>query len=141
MLLNAAAAAEIRFDGLEMIDPERDVDIRVRTGMTAPLVDARIIGQDMKDLPHDGESASELVLRSPWLTQGYVGNPDASEALWAGGYLRYLHTGDIAVVTPYGSIVDRIKDVIKSGGEWVVAADRGADRAVSGCEGSRDRDS
>jgi fatty-acyl-CoA synthase len=99
-------------------DPEREVDTRVRAGMTAPLVDARVVGQDMKDLPHDGETAGELVLRSPWLTQGYVDNPEASEALWAGGH---LHTGDIAVVMPDGSIriVDRIKDVIKSGGEWV----------------------
>jgi len=99
-------------------DPEREVDLRVRAGITAPLVDARIVGQDMKDLPHDGETAGELVLRSPWLTQGYVDNPEASEALWAGGY---LHTGDIAVVTPDGSIriTDRMKDVIKSGGEWV----------------------
>src|SRR5215470_6650148 len=99
-------------------DPEREVDIRVRAGMTAPLVDARVVGQDMKDLPRDGETAGELVLRSPWLTQGYVDSPEASEALWASGY---LHTGDIAVVTPDGSIriTDRMKDVIKSGGEWV----------------------
>lgn len=99
-------------------DPEREMDIRVRAGMTAPLVEARVVGQDMKDLPHDGETAGELVLRSPWLTQGYVDNLEASEALWAG---EYLHTSDIAVVMPDGSIriVDRIKDVIKSGGEWV----------------------
>jgi acyl-CoA synthetase (AMP-forming)/AMP-acid ligase II len=99
-------------------DLEREVDLRVRAGITAPLVDARVVGQDMKDLPHDGESAGELVLRAPWLTQGYVDNPEASEALWAGGY---LHTGDIAVVAPDGSIriTDRMKDVIKTGGEWV----------------------
>jgi len=99
-------------------DPEREVDIRVRAGMTAPLVDARVVGQDMKDLPRDGETAGELVLRSPWLTQGYVDSPEASEALWAGGY---MHTGDIAVVAPDGTIriTDRMKDVIKSGGEWV----------------------
>ena len=99
-------------------NPERELDIRVRAGITAPLVEARIVGQDMKDLPHDGEAAGELVLRSPWLTQGYVDNPEASEALWAGGY---LHTGDIAVITPDGyiRITDRMKDVIKSGGEWV----------------------
>jgi fatty-acyl-CoA synthase len=99
-------------------DPEREVDIRVRAGITAPLVEARIVGPDMKDLPHDGASAGELVLRSPWLTQGYVDNPEASEALWTGGY---LHTGDIAVIAPDGSIriTDRIKDVIKSGGEWI----------------------
>src|SRR5262249_8796586 len=69
-------------------------------------------------LPHDGRSTGELVLRSPWLTQGYVDNPEASEALWAGGY---LHTGDIAVVTPDGGLRSShpIKDVIKRGGEWV----------------------
>jgi fatty-acyl-CoA synthase len=110
------AAAQVMTKDLG--DPERELDIRVRAGITAPLVEARIVGQDMKDLPHDGETAGELVLRSPWLTQGYVDNPEASEALWAGGY---LHTGDIAVVTPDGyiRITDRIKDVIKSGGEWV----------------------
>ena len=99
-------------------DPERELDLRVHAGITAPLVDARVVGQDMKDLPHDGKTAGELVLRSPWLTQGYVDNPEASEALWGGGY---LHTGDIAVVAPDGSIriTDRMKDVIKSGGEWV----------------------
>jgi fatty-acyl-CoA synthase len=110
------AAAQVMTKDLG--DPERELDIRVRAGITAPLVEARIVGQDMKDLPHDGETAGELVLRSPWLTQGYVDNPEASEALWAGGY---LHTGDIAVITPDGyiRITDRMKDVIKSGGEWV----------------------
>ena len=99
-------------------DPERELDVRVRAGITAPLVEARIVGQDMRDLPHDGAATGELVLRSPWLTQGYVENPEASEALWAGGY---LHTGDIAAITPDGCvrITDRMKDVIKSGGEWV----------------------
>jgi len=110
------AAAQVMTKDLG--DPERELDIRVRAGITAPLVEARIVGQDMKDLPHDGETAGELVLRSPWLTQGYVDNPEASEALWADGY---LHTGDIAVITPDGyiRITDRMKDVIKSGGEWV----------------------
>ena len=110
------AAAQLKTKDLG--DPERELDIRVRAGITAPLVEARIVGQDMKDLPHDGETSGELVLRSPWLTQGYVDNPQASEELWANGY---LHTGDIAVITPDGYIrvTDRMKDVIKSGGEWV----------------------
>jgi len=56
--------------------------------------------------------------RAPWLTSGYSNNPEASEQLWAGGY---LHTDDIGVITPDGhlQITDRIKDVIKSGGEWI----------------------
>ena len=69
-------------------------------------------------MPHDGKSAGEIVLRAPWLTQGYFNNPEGSEQLWAGGY---LHTSDIAVVDANGyvHITDRIKDVIKTGGEWV----------------------
>ena len=110
------AAAQVMTKDLG--DAERELDVRVRAGITAPLVEARIVGQYMKDLPHDGKTAGELVLRSPWLTQGYVDNPEASEALWAGGY---MHTGDIAVITPDGYIrvTDRMKDVIKSGGEWI----------------------
>jgi fatty-acyl-CoA synthase len=99
-------------------DPDREVEIRTRAGMTAPLVDLRIVDPDMKDVPNDGKTAGEIVLRSPWLTQGYFDNPEGSEELWAGGY---LHTSDIAVLTPdgYVQITDRIKDVIKTGGEWV----------------------
>jgi fatty-acyl-CoA synthase len=81
-------------------------------------VDLRIVDPDMKNVPHDGKSAGEIVLRAPWLTQGYFNNPEGSEQLWAGGY---LHTSDIAVVDANGyvHITDRIKDVIKTGGEWV----------------------
>jgi fatty-acyl-CoA synthase len=69
-------------------------------------------------VPRDGMSSGEIVLRSPWLTQGYFESPDSSEQLWAGGY---LHTNDVAAVTPNGyvHITDRLKDVIKTGGEWV----------------------
>lgn len=72
----------------------------------------------MRESPHDGASSGEIVVRAPWLTTGYFKNPEASEQLWAGGY---LHTEDIGTVTPDGylQITDRIKDVIKSGGEWI----------------------
>jgi fatty-acyl-CoA synthase len=99
-------------------DPDQQVEFRTRAGMAAPLVDLRIVDPDMNDVAHDGKSAGEVVLRSPWLTQGYFNNPEGSEELWAGGY---LHTNDIAVVSPggYVHITDRLKDVIKTGGEWV----------------------
>ena len=86
--------------------------------MAAPLVNLRVVDPEMNEVPHDGKTAGEIVLRSPWLTQGYFDNPESSEELWAGGY---LHTSDIAVLTPHGyvQITDRIKDVIKTGGEWV----------------------
>jgi fatty-acyl-CoA synthase len=63
-------------------------------------------------------SPGEIVVRAPWLTQGYLNDPVNSAKLWEGGW---LHTGDVAVMNPDGylKITDRIKDVIKTGGEWV----------------------
>jgi fatty-acyl-CoA synthase len=94
------------------------VDLRVRAGITAPLVDLRIVDSDMNEVPHDGAASGEIVLRAPWLTQGYFNDSVASDHLWAGGY---LHTSDVAAMTQEGyvQITDRIKDVIKTGGEWV----------------------
>jgi fatty-acyl-CoA synthase len=99
-------------------DPDQEVEFRTKAGVAAPLVDLRIVDPDMNDVPSDGQSAGEVVLRSPWLTQGYFNNPEGSEELWAGGY---LHTNDIATVSRdgYVHITDRLKDVIKTGGEWV----------------------
>ncbi len=90
----------------------------IRSGTTVPLVSAKIVGPDMEDLAADDEALGELVVRSPWLTPCYPGDEAASEQLWRGGW---LHTQDIATIRPDGSIQirDRIKDVIKTGGEWI----------------------
>ena len=97
---------------------EEEVEFRVKTGRPIPLVDIRIVDLDMKDVPHDGSATGEIVVRAPWLTQGYFNNPDASEDLWRGGY---LHTNDVANMNSDGylQITDRMKDLIKTGGEWV----------------------
>jgi fatty-acyl-CoA synthase len=60
----------------------------------------------------------EVVVRAPWTTPCYVGNPAASEELWRGGY---LHTQDVGSIDANGylHLRDRIKDVIKTGGEWL----------------------
>src|SRR5260370_40445787 len=99
-------------------NPEKAVDIRTKAGITAPLVDIRLVDTDLNEVPRDGQTPGEVVVRAPWLTQGYVDNPEASEQLWAGGY---LHTNDIGVIEPSGYLrsVDRIKYVIKTGGDWV----------------------
>ena len=101
-------------------DSERQAVERIRTGYPVPLVDMRTVDADMLDTPRDGQAASagEIVVRTPWLTMGYLHNPAASEDLWAGGY---LHTGDIGVIDAAGclQVTDRMKDVIKTGGEWV----------------------
>jgi fatty-acyl-CoA synthase len=97
---------------------DAQAEIRTRAGLAVPLVDVRIVDPEMKELPRDGKATGEIVARAPWLTQGYFKNPEASEQLWAGGY---LHTNDIGNIGPdgYVQITDRIKDVIKTGGEWV----------------------
>jgi len=113
-------------------DPQKAVDIRTKAGMGAPLVDIRLLDTDLNEVPHDGKTPGEIVVRAPWLTQGYVDNTEASEHLWAGGY---LHTDDIGIMEPGGylRVVDRIKDVIKTGGEWVSSAR--IEDLISQCEG------
>lgn len=90
----------------------------IRSGTTVPLVSARVVGEAMEDLPPDDETQGELVVRAPWLTPSYPGDDAASVALWRGGW---LHTQDVATIRDDGSIQirDRIKDVIKTGGEWI----------------------
>ncbi|NTZ83903.1 fatty acid--CoA ligase [Burkholderia metallica] len=104
--------------GAEQLAPDEQVRLRCQAGWPVPLVDLRIVDDDMDDQPHDGHAYGEIVARAPWLTQSYLNNHEASETLWAGGY---LHTQDVGNVDPSGAlqITDRIKDVIKSGGEWI----------------------
>lgn len=104
---------------LETADLETDnAAIRTKTGRPNLLVDLHVVTPEMTDQPHDGKSVGEVVVRAPWLTQGYLDNPAASESLWEGGW---LHTQDIGHIDERGylQVTDRIKDVIKTGGEWV----------------------
>ncbi len=91
---------------------------RIKAGIPVPLVEAAIMDAEGRLLPSDGEAQGELVLRAPWLTQGYFREPEKGEELWAHGW---LHTGDVATIDGMGfiEIRDRIKDVIKTGGEWI----------------------
>ena len=97
---------------------EEQARLRCKTGQPLPLVDLRVVTAEMDDVIHDGVSTGEVVLRTPWLTQTYLDAPQASEELWAGGY---LHTQDIGHIDTRGflKITDRIKDVIKTAGEWI----------------------
>ena len=97
---------------------EEDVAARVRTGRPLPLVDLRVVDEEMVEQPRDGVSTGEVVVRAPWLNAAYLKDEAASEALWRGGM---MHTGDVGHIDAAGNlqITDRMKDVIKSGGEWV----------------------
>ena len=98
--------------------PEEQASLRGKAGLPIPLVDVRVVDESMAPLPHDAQSTGEVLVRAPWLTQGYLHDADASEQLWEGGY---LHTGDIGHIDKDGylQITDRAKDVIKTGGEWI----------------------
>ncbi len=87
-------------------------------GRAIPLVDLEIVDEAMQPQAHDGQSSGEIVVRAPWLTEGYFDNPEASAVLWHG---NYLHTQDMGVLQQNGylRITDRLKDVIKVAGEWV----------------------
>jgi fatty-acyl-CoA synthase len=102
---------------LELL-PEEQAVLRCKTGRSLPLVDLRIVDAGLNEQPRDNASAGEIVVRAPWLTQGYLKDHKASEKLWEGGW---LHTGDVAVRDGLGyvRITDRTKDIIKSAGEWV----------------------
>lgn len=102
----------------ENLTAEEELEMRCKTGRPLPLVDLKIVDEAMNEVPADGEHVGEIVVRSPWLTQGYLKDQRNSESLWRGGY---LHTGDVANKDKnnYVKITDRIKDVIKIGGEWV----------------------
>ncbi|VVO38870.1 fatty acid--CoA ligase [Pseudomonas fluorescens] len=91
---------------------------RIKTGMPIAMVDLKIVDASGRSVPHDGESLGEIVVRAPWLTQGYFKEPEKGAELWRNGW---LHTGDLASIDALGGveIKDRIKDVIKTGGEWI----------------------
>ncbi|MBP1728726.1 MAG: AMP-dependent synthetase and ligase [Deltaproteobacteria bacterium] len=100
------------------LSPAEQATIRCKTGRTMPLVDLKVVDAALVEQPRDNRSVGEIVVRAPWLTQGYLKDVKASERLWEGGY---LHTGDVAVRDELGyvRITDRTKDIIKVAGEWV----------------------
>ena len=96
-------------------DPD-DVSWRLKTGRIIPGVELRIVDQEGGELPWDGTTTGEIEVRGPWIAAAYFGDP-APEKFHDG----WLRTGDIASVDELGyvQIADRLKDVIKSGGEWI----------------------
>ncbi|MEN6670341.1 fatty acid--CoA ligase [Psychrobacter sp. B38] len=105
-------------DKTDSMETKEQLNYRCLSGSPIMLVSMEIWDENGKPQPLDGQSTGELVIRAPWLTQSYFKNPDAGNELWRGGW---MHTQDIACISSDGtlSITDRLKDVIKSGGEWV----------------------
>jgi fatty-acyl-CoA synthase len=108
---------------LTQLRQEEQADYRSAQGLFLIGVSGRIVEPDTTDeLPWDGEHSGELQVRGSWIAKSYYHDERSSESFTADGYLR---TGDVAVIDPEGYVrlVDRTKDLIKSGGEWISSVD------------------
>ena len=107
----------------EELPPEEQYRLLSKAGIPVPGIEVRIIDDEGDEVPHDGEDFGELQVRGPWVVDEYHDRPDANaESFTDDGWLK---TGDIATMDEHGyiDIVDRKKDVIKSGGEWISSVD------------------
>ena len=108
-------------EGLRKLPDKERFDLMARHGLPIPGVDIRIVDQDGKELPWDGTTMGELQTRGPWITSGYYNDPRSDQAFMDG----WFRTGDVATIDPEGyiQIMDRTKDLVKSGGEWISSVD------------------
>jgi fatty-acyl-CoA synthase len=100
-------------------DEETRANARARQGWPAPLVELRVVDPDTGEPePWDDAASGEIQAAGPWIAAEYYRGEGSGEQFTADGWLR---TGDVATVDRYGSVrlVDRTKDLVKSGGEWI----------------------
>jgi fatty-acyl-CoA synthase len=99
------------------IRPEEEDRYRAKQGIAALGCEVKIVDDEGNDVPWDGESFGEAVVRGPWITSGYL-HADSSDRFTPDGWFRM---GDVITIEPLGyiQVVDRTKDLVKSGGEWI----------------------
>jgi fatty-acyl-CoA synthase len=117
-----ATVAVIRSDRAGGSEEEL-ADLRATQGIPAPLVELRIADPDTgQTLPWDDKTSGEVQVRGPWIARQYYNDLRGDTQFTPDGWLR---TGDVGIMTPDGSVrlVDRTKDLIKSGGEWISSVD------------------
>jgi fatty-acyl-CoA synthase len=103
----------------ETLDDQDLADLRSSQGLVVAGVDFRVVDPETLDeQPWDGESRGELQVAGPWIARSYYDDDRSPESFTDDGWLK---TGDVATVSPEGYVrlVDRTKDVVKSGGEWI----------------------
>ena len=103
---------------LEDSSQEKLDELRASQGLPVLGVELRVVDPDGNKVPWDGETQGELQAAGPWITNGYYNDDRSDAAMTEDGWCR---TGDVAVMLPEGymKLVDRTKDVIKTGGEWI----------------------
>jgi len=105
----------------ENLSPEELLDVKLKQGRAVWGVELKLVDDEGKKLPHDGKTLGHLYVRGPWITSGYF-RGEGGQVLDKDGFFS---TGDIATIDTDGYLVlvDRAKDVIKSGGEWISSID------------------
>ena len=105
------------------LDDAAKLAIRSKQGRPVFGVEMKIVDDNGRELPHDGKSIGELLVRGPWIVSGYFEDAEATAAAVEPD--GWFHTGDVATIDPdgYVQLTDRRKDIIKSGGEWISSID------------------
>ncbi|MCT1368093.1 long-chain-fatty-acid--CoA ligase [Kocuria sp. HSID16901] len=106
---------------LQQLGEDEAWDVKRSQGLPMLGAEVKIVDLEGRPQPHDGESAGELLVRGPWITTSYVNRPDTQDCFDDG----WWRSGDVGVIDARGYIklTDRLKDVIKSGGEWISSID------------------
>ena len=107
--------------------PDQQYEVRAKQGWASPFIELRVMRPDGPDgesveAPRDGDTPGELEVRGPWVAASYYESPDQSHRWTEDGWFK---TGDVATLDDEGiiKIVDRAKDLVKSGGEWISSVD------------------
>jgi fatty-acyl-CoA synthase len=105
----------------EALPQEEQFAIRAKQGVPVPMVDLRAVDDQGDEIPWDGKAFGELQVRGPWVISSYYNDERTSESFQEG----WFRTGDVVTIDPDGfmQIVDRTKDLVKSGGEWISSVD------------------
>ncbi|QQE77572.1 long-chain fatty acid--CoA ligase [Alicyclobacillus sp. SO9] len=107
---------------LANLGDEEKFKLRTKTGLLVPGLEMRLVNESGEEVARDGRQMGELLLRGPWVLKEYYKNPEKTAETVVDGW---FHTGDIATMDGNGylQVVDRTRDLIKSGGEWISSVD------------------
>lgn len=100
------------------LSPQEKITYYIKSGIPWLFSQFRVVDENWNDVPHDGRTVGDIVVRTPWCTHEYFKEPEKTKELWKN---NWLNTGDVGVIDEEGylMVTDRNKDVIKSGGEWI----------------------
>ncbi|SFR10396.1 long-chain fatty acid--CoA ligase [Desulfoscipio geothermicus] len=111
----------IKPDLVKKLSEEEKWNLKRKQGLPVTGMDIKIVDSEGNELPRDGKSSGEILIRGPWITGSYYNDPRTRDSFLDG----YWRSGDAGVIDPEGyvKITDRVKDLIKSGGEWISSVD------------------